>query len=121
MLRSTSGTTKAHTTGSTFTVAFAAILFRGVARVSRLLSNRIAVARLSDLDERALKDIGLTPSDVRAALALPLSFDPSEHLREVAGHKRARHVERAGSAVSINRLRAGDADVSVPAVKACPV
>ncbi len=87
----------------------------------RLLANRLAVTRLCELDERALKDIGLTPSDVRAALALPLDRDPSEHLSEVAGHKRARYQEQVGSAVPIARLRARDADVRAPASQACPI
>ncbi len=117
MLRSTSETA----TGSTFTLALAAIVIRTAARFRKLVGNRIAVARLSELDERGLKDIGLTPSDVRAALALPFGRDPSEHLAEVAGHKRARHLERAGSGVPIARLRARDADVNVRASNACPV
>ncbi len=117
MLRSHSETA----TGSTFTFAFAGIVIRAVARIRKRLGNRIAVARLSELDERGLKDIGLTPSDVRAALALPFGCDPSEHLSEVAGHKRARYLERAGSSAPIARLRARDADVNVPASNACPV
>ena len=117
MPRSTSGTTK----GSTFTLAFAALVIRGLARARKLVGNRIAVARLCEIDERGLKDIGLTPSDVRAALALPFGRDPSEHLSEVAGRKRARHPERTGSGVPIARLRASDADVSAPASNACPV
>jgi uncharacterized protein YjiS (DUF1127 family) len=115
MLRSTSGTIK----GSTFTLAFAALVIRGVTRARKLLGNRIAVTRLCELDERGLKDIGLTPSDVRAALALPFGRDPSDHLAEVAGHKRARHLERDVASVPIVRLRPRDADVKVAAANAC--
>ncbi len=115
MLRSTQGAVR----GSTFTLAFAAILVRGATHIRRLIRNRIAVARLGELDERGLKDIGLTPSDVRAALSLPLSVDPSMHLCEVAGHKRSVAQERPGEAASIARLRARDADVTTRGAVAC--
>ena len=110
----------ANTAGSTFTLAFAAIVVRGATRVFRALKNRIEVTRLCEFDERTLKDIGLTHSDVRAALALPLASDPSAHLRDVAGHKRSPERGSHGQALVVSRLRASDAPVTA-ASPSCPV
>ena len=44
------------------------------------LRNRRAVMRLTDLDDRALKDIGLLRADVEGALLEPLHKDPSKLL-----------------------------------------
>lgn len=76
--------------GSTFTIAFVGVAVRAVKRVFISLRNRHEVAMLTDLDDRALKDIGLMRTDVQAALAGPLHRDPSSHLVDVAGHKRGR-------------------------------
>ena len=64
------------------TVAHTALAWLG--RVASAISNRIAVNRLRDFDERMLKDIGLVQSDVSAALDCGLTEDPSVHLRDVA-------------------------------------
>ena len=50
----------------------------------KAITNRRSVHALYDYDERMLKDIGLTRSDVTAALDSPLTDDPSHHLRQVA-------------------------------------
>jgi len=44
------------------------------------LRNRREVMRLTDLDDRALKDIGLLRADVEGALLEPLHKDPSKVL-----------------------------------------
>ena len=46
-------------------------------RVVRALIHRRDVKLLLDLDEKALRDIGLTHEDVLGALAEPLTRDPS--------------------------------------------
>ena len=72
---------------------FAHTAFSWLARVANAVSNRVAVRKLRDFDERMLKDIGLTQGDVDAALDYPMSEDPSLHLRDVAaGRGRRRSV-----------------------------
>ena len=54
------------------------------ARFQTALVNRRAANELLDWDARALKDIGLTRSDLRGALASPLFKDPTEFLSLIA-------------------------------------
>ncbi|AWN48570.1 hypothetical protein DK419_21270 [Methylobacterium terrae] len=53
------------------------IVARIVARIVTLWINRRAAYRLAELDDRALKDIGLTRSDVEGVLDLPFRQDPT--------------------------------------------
>jgi Domain of unknown function (DUF1127) len=70
------------------------------------LKNRRQVDALNDLDDRALKDIGLMRSDVRDALSGPFYRDPSVQLVDVAGYKRRIDTkEDALPAVDLSRLR----------------
>lgn len=64
---------------STLYVAARAVV-RGAGGTLRALGNRGAVHRLAHLDDRGLKDIGLTRGDVDGALAQPLHVDPSRLL-----------------------------------------
>ena len=92
--------------GSTFTLALAGLAFRAVSRVVAALKNRRQVASLAGMDDRALKDIGLMRSDVRAALSSPFFVDPSLHLVDVAGYKRRIDTTAATlTAQGLNRLR----------------
>lgn len=50
--------------------------------VARRWANRRAVRDLLDWDDNALRDIGLTRADVRLALGLPMSEDPSARLTD---------------------------------------
>ena len=59
-----------------------AAMVPAAARIASALRNRLAVQRLGDLDDRALKDIGLVRSDVAGALATPLHVDPSKLLSD---------------------------------------
>lgn len=52
---------------------------------------RQALHQLARMDSRELRDIGLTPYDVRAAAALPLDADPTELLADRA-RERARNM-----------------------------
>ncbi len=53
--------------------------------VLRAIANRREITQLTHLDEHALKDIGLTRSDVRGALEVSLLDDPSRVLMDIAG------------------------------------
>jgi len=67
--------------------AAAEILRTVVSRSSRILKNlrnRREVHALARCDEHLLKDMGLTPSDITAALDRPWNVDPSTHLTRVA-------------------------------------
>ena len=55
-------------------------LLRFAADLAKALRDRREVKRLTELDDRALHDIGLTRSDIKGALAEPLLHDPSQVL-----------------------------------------
>jgi uncharacterized protein YjiS (DUF1127 family) len=55
----------------------------------RAYANRGPVLRLLDMDDRMLRDIGLTRGDVTASLAGSLAQDPSTRLRILAVERRA--------------------------------
>ncbi len=68
-------------------------LLREVARIAKALEHRREVRHLAELDERTLKDIGLSRSEVDGALAEPLYRDPSLVLvRSVERRMRLRAV-----------------------------
>ena len=92
--------------GSTFTPSLATQAVRALLRLAMILKHRQQIASLAQLDDRALKDIGLMRTDVRAALSSPFYRDPSVQLISVAGYKRVHHDkvnEPAGQ--SMDRLR----------------
>jgi uncharacterized protein YjiS (DUF1127 family) len=64
--------------------AFARLATR-LSAVVRALENRQAVQDMAQLDDRMLKDIGLTRTDVRGALEVSLLDDPSHVLADIAG------------------------------------
>ena len=73
-------------------------LFRQPGAVLKALRHRREVLRLADLDDRALKDIGLLRADVEGALLEPLHKDPSKVLsvRRVEHRDRPRPVAVTG-------------------------
>jgi uncharacterized protein YjiS (DUF1127 family) len=64
-----------------------AVLQQAVAFVEAM-RNRRQVARLLSWDSRMLRDIGLTPGDVRSAMASPFGDDPSCRLDTMARERR---------------------------------
>jgi uncharacterized protein YjiS (DUF1127 family) len=80
----------------------AAVTFRQFRRVITALKHRRAINGLAELDERALKDIGLLPSDVHGALAEPFYRDPSTVLllRSVERRAAMRALARVPSAAT---------------------
>jgi uncharacterized protein YjiS (DUF1127 family) len=80
----------ASTTRPSLLAGAARAVFDPIARLARAISDRQDVKRLMELDDRALKDIGLTRSDVDGALAEPLFRNPSAVLvRSVERRSRA--------------------------------
>ena len=66
-------------------------IVRGIVRLAQALRDRQEVKRLIEMDDRALKDIGLSRSDVDGALSEPLFRNPSAVLvRSVGRTSRAR-------------------------------
>lgn len=63
-----------------FATRGATLVISGVTSLVKALIHRRAVMRLSELDERGLKDIGLVRSDVEGALASSWLNDPSSIL-----------------------------------------
>lgn len=57
-----------------------ALLGQTVARAWRLFNNRRQFAELKTWSDDQLKDVGLTRSDVRQAMALPFYVDPTSLL-----------------------------------------
>ncbi|RVU16672.1 DUF1127 domain-containing protein [Methylobacterium oryzihabitans] len=55
-------------------------VLRTATRVAVLWNRRQAIHRIAEFDDRMLKDIGLSRSDVSGALDVPWRHDPTEHL-----------------------------------------
>ena len=81
---------------------------RGMRALARALAHRQDVKRLAELDDRALKDIGLVRGDVAGALAEPFHKDPSTVLmvRRVERRARANMVEVTGGDAARPEARA---------------
>jgi uncharacterized protein YjiS (DUF1127 family) len=79
---------------------FAASVFQRAVEFVEAVRNRRQVAKLLTWDAHMLRDIGLTPGDVRSALASPLAEDPSCRLDMLVRERRravqARARERRG-------------------------
>lgn len=61
--------------------------------VTTALRHRREIAQLLEAEPGVLRDLGLHPADVQAALAEPLWRDPSGHLLASAGERR--HAARS--------------------------
>ena len=86
--------TKSFASVSVVATRVAAQGIAGVISFAKAVVNRREIMRLSELDERGLKDIGLVRSDVEGALATSWLKDPSTCL-----------AARSGSASSVASAR----------------
>ncbi len=69
---------------------------RLLAGIPKALRHRGEIKHLAELDDRMLKDIGLTRSDVSSALSEPLSRNPSWVLvRSAERHSRSEKVDHS--------------------------
>lgn len=92
------------TTSSTMTMRRALSFTWGrFVGVLRAFNHRAEVRRLAELDDRALKDIGLTRLDVIGALGEPLHRDPSTVLMIRSVERRSR-----SRALGVTRAPAGE-------------
>jgi uncharacterized protein YjiS (DUF1127 family) len=84
----------------------------------RAIVNRRSVSTLASMDDRMLKDIGLTRGDVDGALAQPWHRDPSRELMVRRVENRLRRTPSAASAkgVSADQRRTAEAE----ARESCP-
>src|SRR5438552_1035287 len=67
--------------------ALGAVLVERVARLAKILRHRRDLEFLAGLDDRMLKDIGLTRSDLRFALCEPFWRDPGAALISRVGQR----------------------------------
>jgi uncharacterized protein YjiS (DUF1127 family) len=116
--RKTMTTLHTSATGTTFTLALVRMAVKRVRSLGQALANRRAVHAMHGLDDRALKDIGLTRADVQGALALPLSADPSQHLAVLRGGVEPSKPAPLVTVQWASRLRRADAGVTAQAAHA---
>ncbi len=77
------------TRGAMVTVVIPARLVKAVVQFIRSTRNRFDVLQMLEMDDRMLRDIGLTRTDVTSALSSPATTDPSTRLRIFAVERRA--------------------------------
>lgn len=85
--------------------------FARLAAAWRAARNRRSVGKLLEWDSRMLGDIGLTPGDVRSALASPVGDDPSYRLGVLSVERRA--AFRAQAEERLARIHAAQAQGAI--------
>ncbi len=88
--------------------------FTNAAQMWRAARNRRAVAKLLEWDDRSLRDIGLTASDVRGAMAGGISEDPSCRLASLSTERR--QGIRAAAIENLKEVRTRQAKLPVRSV-----
>lgn len=74
-----------------------ALLARALLWPARVFSARAELARLAEMSDRDLRDIGLMRQDLRNATALPLDADPTRYLAQVVRERRREALRAAAS------------------------
>lgn len=82
-----------------FAARIADIALAAAAVVTALINRRRAAIALDGMDARMLKDIGLTPEDLRSAFAEPIWNDPTRRMAVIAVERRSAQRERAKEAL----------------------
>lgn len=72
-----------------------AFLARTLLWPARVLRARAELAKLAELTDRDLRDIGLMRQDLRNATALPLDADPTRYLAQVVCERRSESLRAA--------------------------
>lgn len=75
--------------GAMVAVVIPARLAKMTVQLIRSIYNRFEVLQMLEMDDRMLRDIGLTRGDVTSALSSPTMMDPSTRLRIFAVERRA--------------------------------
>jgi uncharacterized protein YjiS (DUF1127 family) len=86
---------------------FVSAVLHQAAALVQAMRNRRQVAKLLNWDSRMLRDIGLTPGDVRSAMASPLGDDPSYRLGAMARERRHAFLAAARERAERERLARG--------------
>lgn len=86
---------------------FVSAVLQHAAALVEAMRNRRQVAKLLEWDSRMLGDIGLTPGDVRSAMASPLGDDPSYRLGAMARERRHAFLASARERLERERLARG--------------
>src|SRR6266571_4937134 len=95
-----------------------AVLVERIARVAKILRHRHDLEFLAGLDDRMLKDIGLTRSDLRFALSEPFWRDPGAVLIDTVGRRAASRAR--GQSVRRRAHRAGRREFPRPILPSAP-
>jgi hypothetical protein len=78
---------------------------RGLGGITRAVAGRRALRNLASFDDRMLKDIGLSRSDLRNAAAEPIYRDPTAILAGRVDESRGRVARRSKRASECTPLR----------------
>lgn len=103
-----------------FLTALLLAAIKGAVRFQTAYANRRDAKALTEWDARALKDIGLTPGDVRGAMAAPLHTDPTHILsliaagRDVAPRRDSASRTTPSGVVSASKGRLGNLPSAEP-------
>jgi uncharacterized protein YjiS (DUF1127 family) len=92
---------------SGFLLTLGAAALHHAAALVEAMRHRRQVAKLLEWDSRMLRDIGLTPGDVRSALASRLGDDPSYRLDRMARERRSAFHATARERTERERLARG--------------
>ena len=98
--------------------ALAGCARRGLKQFAERVRNRRDVTQLAEFDDRMLRDIGLTRSDVLDAFAEPPWRDPTEILAQRAAERRI--MQQRAKPVCVTAIRPPSPLFAAPPVRCYP-